>query len=195
MQLRSIPSVPPPSTARQVRQVLSFLPSVADMKRCIERRRNRQGGGIAFPPTPTEISEAYHGLHNNPGPAGAAPSSNGSSSGRVSISALNAVAANTAQTAANAAANAAALAASNPNAVAAVRAAQQTAVKVATDAAKAAAAVAAAVANNGMGVSEGGNAAAATNWDHADATVLSLREALSEKSPLSYLLLRWLLSA
>eukprot|EP00752_Nemacystus_decipiens_P012577 g11138.t1 len=52
--------------AGKVKEVLALLPSVADMQRCIERKKNNRGGGISEGKSRAEVEEA--GGVWNPGP-------------------------------------------------------------------------------------------------------------------------------
>ena len=159
--------------------MLALLPSVADMQRCIERKKNNRGGGISEGKSRTEVEEA--GGVWNP----AAASSNAAN--------LKAAAEQAALTASNAADTHQKLLSSNAPAAAVTNAYNQAqnAAALAKSAAANAAAAGAGGGFGGGGAGEGGEEC----WDHPDTKVLSLRDALTEKSPLAYLLLRWLLSA
>eukprot|EP00903_Cladosiphon_okamuranus_P021150 g19426.t1 len=145
----------------KVKEVLGNLPSVAEMQKCIERKKKNRGGGISEGLSRTEVEES--GGTWNPTAAGS------------DVATLNAAAAQAAQIANNAAANYQALLRSKPNS-ASVAKAKEDARKKADAASNAAARAVAAGAGAGGGGGGGGGA-------------------LMERSPLAYLLLRWLLSA
>jgi len=151
--------------------VLSVLPSVAEMQTCIERKRKNRGGGISVSRSPAEVQEAG-GIW--------------SARAAASLQNLQQNAEQAALIAANAAANLRALASQNPTPAMAAKANEASnKASIAAEKAKNAAEAAAA----------GGGGPGDVDWDHPDTQVLSLREALSEKDPRAYLLLRWLLSA
>lgn len=170
--------------------MLGVLPSVEDMQRCIERKKVGRGGGISVTQSKTEVEEAG-GVWN---PATAATASvNGT------LAAFNAAAAS-ASAAANTAAKIAAETKARSPGSATAKAAEAD-LAAANAAAKNAAAAAANALSNATAAAEAAGASGArddkgdADWDHPDTQVLSLREALSERDPLAYVLLRWLLSA
>eukprot|EP00752_Nemacystus_decipiens_P012584 g11144.t1 len=204
----------------KVRQVLDVLPSVADMQRCIERKRNNLAGGITSPPPDHAAAEhpwsaaAAANAAANAAAANAAAEAAAAAAAAAATEKENALAAATAATAAATATPASAASGSSATSADAdggrgtrTTSAEEwvaratAACTVAT--AHAANAAAAAAAASARAVAAGDPVAAA--YPHAAAgaalgrgdpsRVLSLESALSERNPLTYRLLRWLLSA
>eukprot|EP00903_Cladosiphon_okamuranus_P021144 g19422.t2 len=190
----------------KVRTVLDVMPSVADMQRCIERKRNNLAGGISTPPeqAPDRAWSAATAANAaaNAAAANAAASAAATAAAEAATEKANAIAAAAAATAAAADGGAVADARGTRATSAEERVTRATAACdiAAAHAANAAAAAAAAsaratAAGNPTAAAFCHAAGAAPGHGGHESRVLSLENALSERNPLAYRLLRWLLSA